>query len=138
MSSSLNAISKPLVLEPAPLLVRSRRRTVANGDSITLVVRRCFQCSAGKSKKLTRRSQFAVMGSPPWGTWPDTRPRSALWQPHSQTATQRTSFREGRAWRGTGELGHHLVPPVGLRTSLSPEAQGTVAHHHRRHCHRAA
>ena len=47
----LNAISSPLVLEPAPLVARSRKRTVANGDSITLVVRRCFQCSAGNSKK---------------------------------------------------------------------------------------
>jgi hypothetical protein len=49
MSSSLNAISNPLVLEPAPLVARSRKRTVAKGDSMTLVVRRCFQCSAGKS-----------------------------------------------------------------------------------------
>jgi len=57
MSSSLKAINSPLVLEPAPLVARSRKRTVANGDSITLVVRRCFQCSAGKSKKPTRRSQ---------------------------------------------------------------------------------
>src|ERR1019366_9109240 len=38
MSSSLNAISRPLVLEPAPRVARSRSRTVANGDSITLVV----------------------------------------------------------------------------------------------------
>jgi hypothetical protein len=60
MSSNLNAISNPLVLEPAPLVARSRSRTVANGDSMTLVVRRCFQCSAGKSKKVTRRSQWAA------------------------------------------------------------------------------
>ena len=45
MSSSSNAISSPLVREPAPLVARSRSRTVANGDSITLVVRRCFQCA---------------------------------------------------------------------------------------------
>jgi hypothetical protein len=38
MSSSLKAISKPLVLEPAPLVARSRKRTVAKGDSMTLVV----------------------------------------------------------------------------------------------------
>src|ERR1035437_7547086 len=63
MSSSLNAISRPLVLEPAPRVARSRSRTVANGDSITLVVRRCFQCSAGKSKKVTSRSQLAVSDS---------------------------------------------------------------------------
>ncbi len=34
MPSSLNAISGPLLLEPAPLVARSRKRTVANGDSI--------------------------------------------------------------------------------------------------------
>src|SRR5580704_1657122 len=44
MSSSLKAISSPLALEPAPVVVRSRSRTVTNGDSITLVVRRCFHC----------------------------------------------------------------------------------------------
>jgi len=52
-----------LVLEPAPLVTRSRKRTVAKAGSITLVVRRCFQCSAGKSKKLTKRSQFAASDS---------------------------------------------------------------------------
>jgi hypothetical protein len=57
ISSSLKAINSPLVLELAPLVARSRSRTVANGDSIALVVRGCFQCSAGKSKKLTSRSQ---------------------------------------------------------------------------------
>ena len=36
MSSSLNAISRPLDLEPAPLVARSRSRTVANGDSMEL------------------------------------------------------------------------------------------------------
>jgi hypothetical protein len=35
MSSSLNAISSPLVLEPAPLVARSRKRTVAKGDSMS-------------------------------------------------------------------------------------------------------
>src|SRR6202023_2418161 len=67
ISSSLNAISSPLVLEPAPLVARSRKRTVANGDSITLVVRRCFQCSAGKSKKVIRRSHLAVSDSTAFG-----------------------------------------------------------------------
>ena len=42
---------------------RSRKRTVTNADSITLVVRRCFQCSAGNSKKLINRSQLAVSDS---------------------------------------------------------------------------
>jgi len=56
----LNAISKPLVLEPTPLVARARSRTVANGDSMTLVVRRC---SAGKSKNVTRRSQLATSNS---------------------------------------------------------------------------
>jgi len=45
------------VREPAPLVTRVRRRTVENGDSTTLVVRRCFQCSAGKSKNV---SSFVV------------------------------------------------------------------------------
>src|ERR1019366_9390703 len=52
MSSSLNAISRPLVLEPAPRVARSRSRTVANGDSITLVVRRCFQNAASDPRQL--------------------------------------------------------------------------------------
>src|SRR5262245_52522363 len=46
-SSSLNAIVKPAVREPAPFVTRSRNRTVANVDSIGFVVRRCFQWSAG-------------------------------------------------------------------------------------------
>ena len=48
MSSSLYAISRPFVRDPAPLVTRCRNRTVANGDSITFVVRRCVghQCSA--------------------------------------------------------------------------------------------
>ena len=36
MSSGLNAISRPLVRESAPLVARSRDRTVANADSTTL------------------------------------------------------------------------------------------------------
>lgn len=44
------------VREPAPFVTRWRSRTVANGDSITLDVRRCFQCSAGKSKKVRSTS----------------------------------------------------------------------------------
>ena len=39
--------------EPAPFVTRWRSRTVANGDSMTFDVRRCFQCSAGKSKKVS-------------------------------------------------------------------------------------
>jgi hypothetical protein len=63
MASSLKAMSNPLVRDPAPLVARSRSRTVANADSITLVVRKCFQCSAGKSKKVVRRSQCAASDS---------------------------------------------------------------------------
>jgi hypothetical protein len=55
--------ARPLVLEPPPLVTRSHKRTVANADSNTLVVRKCFQCSAGNSKKRTRRSHFAVSDS---------------------------------------------------------------------------
>ena len=46
----------PLVLAPAPFVTRWRSRTVANGDSITLEVRRCVQCGAGKSKKVSSAS----------------------------------------------------------------------------------
>jgi hypothetical protein len=38
------------VRDPAPFVTRWRSRTVAHGDSITFDVRRCFQCSAEKSK----------------------------------------------------------------------------------------
>src|SRR5262249_52570184 len=47
---------RPFVLDPAPFVTRWRRRTVANGDSITFEVLRCFQCAAGKSKKVSRTS----------------------------------------------------------------------------------
>lgn len=52
----LYAISSALVLDPAPFVTCCRRRTVANGDSITFDVRRCFQCSAGKSKNVSSTS----------------------------------------------------------------------------------
>ena len=40
---------KVAVLDPQPLVRRVRCRTVANVDSMGLVVRRWIQCSAGKS-----------------------------------------------------------------------------------------
>ena len=51
----------------APFVTRWRRRTVAKGDSMTFVVRRCTQCSAGKSKKASnsassRRSEATAFG----------------------------------------------------------------------------
>src|SRR5262245_26223499 len=42
--------------EPAPFVTRWRNLTIANGDSITFEVRRRFQCSAGKSKKVSSAS----------------------------------------------------------------------------------
>ena len=42
-------IASAAARDPARRVTLVRSRTVANGDSITLVVRRCFQCSAGKS-----------------------------------------------------------------------------------------
>jgi hypothetical protein len=42
---------------------------------------------------------------PPWGTWPDTRPQSALWRPRNLTAAPRTSSRAMRAWRGNANAG---------------------------------
>ena len=56
MSRSLYAIRSPFVRDPAPLVTRWRSRTVANGGSITFDVRRCFQCSAGKSKNVSSTS----------------------------------------------------------------------------------
>jgi hypothetical protein len=53
----LKAIVIAFNRDPAPFVTRCRRRTVANGDSTTLLVRRCFQCSAGKSKKVSSFSQ---------------------------------------------------------------------------------
>jgi hypothetical protein len=94
-----------LVLEPAPLVARSRKRTVAKGDSMTLVVRKCFQCSAGKSNKVTRRSQLATSDSTALDTWPDTPLGNATLQPRSRRATQRTSSRAGRAWQEAEGVG---------------------------------
>jgi hypothetical protein len=54
MSSSLKAIRSPFVRDPAPFVTRWRSRTVANGDSITFDVHRCFQCSTGKSKNVNQ------------------------------------------------------------------------------------
>jgi len=42
-------MASPAALEPAPFVTRLRSFTVAKVDSIGLVVRRCFQWSAGKS-----------------------------------------------------------------------------------------
>jgi hypothetical protein len=52
MTNNLYAIKNPLVREPAPFVTRCRNRTVLNGDSTGLVVRRWIQCSAGKSKNV--------------------------------------------------------------------------------------
>lgn len=57
MARSLNAIISPFVRLPAHLVTRWRSRTVANADLIGFVVGRCFQCSAGSSKKLRSRSR---------------------------------------------------------------------------------
>ena len=46
-SMSLNAIAPPAAREPGLLVTRWRSRTVAEVDSIGLVVRRWIQCSAG-------------------------------------------------------------------------------------------
>lgn len=50
-SSSLKAISRAFVGEPAPLVTR-----VAKVDSIALAARKCCQCSVRKAKKLSRQS----------------------------------------------------------------------------------
>lgn len=61
MARSLNAIIKPFVRLPAPVVTRWRNRTVANADSIGFVVRKCFQCSAGKMKKLSGELEFEAL-----------------------------------------------------------------------------
>src|SRR5687767_5298057 len=49
LRASLNAMARPASRLPGPLVRYVRRRTVANVLSIGLLVRRCPQCSAGKS-----------------------------------------------------------------------------------------
>ena len=49
---SLKAIASPAALDPAPLVVRVRSRTVAKADSIALDVRRWIQWAVGQSKKV--------------------------------------------------------------------------------------
>ena len=46
---SLNTLASMVVRDKQPRVLFVRQRTVANVDSIGLVVRRCPQCSAGKS-----------------------------------------------------------------------------------------
>ena len=46
-SISLKAIARAAALDPRPLVTLVRSLTVANVDSIGLVVRRCTQCLAG-------------------------------------------------------------------------------------------
>src|SRR5436190_21373441 len=48
-SASLKIMASAVLFERHPLERTVRWRTVANELSMTLVVRRCFQCSAGKS-----------------------------------------------------------------------------------------
>ena len=60
-SISLNAIASPAAREPGPLVTLVRWRTVAKVDSIGLLVRRCTQCSAGKSKKASSSSASSVI-----------------------------------------------------------------------------
>src|SRR6266540_6796924 len=58
--SSLNTIASPLSLVPGPLVTLVLALTGANELSIGLVVLRCTQCSAGKSKKHSSRSASPV------------------------------------------------------------------------------
>jgi hypothetical protein len=48
----LKTIIRQAVRLPLPLVLRCRKRTMAIVLSIGLVVRICFQCSAGKSEKV--------------------------------------------------------------------------------------
>jgi hypothetical protein len=55
-SSSLNTIASPASLLPGPLVTRVLARTGEKVDSMGFVVRRCSQCSAGKSKNASSAS----------------------------------------------------------------------------------
>jgi hypothetical protein len=57
---SLKTIVRHAIRLPEPFVFRVRSRTVAKVDSIEFVVRRCTQCSAGKSWNVrsTSRSFF--------------------------------------------------------------------------------
>ena len=46
-SMSLKAMAMPAAFDPGPFVILLRFRTVANVDSIGLVVRKWIQCSAG-------------------------------------------------------------------------------------------
>src|SRR5918995_5699363 len=60
-SSSLNTIASPASLLPGPLVTLVLARTGEKVDSMGLVVRRCSQCSAGSSKKVSKASRSSVI-----------------------------------------------------------------------------
>jgi hypothetical protein len=53
-------MASAVLFERHPFERTVRWRTVANELSMTLVVRRCFQCSAGKSKKTSSASRSLI------------------------------------------------------------------------------
>jgi hypothetical protein len=57
----LEGYRQPAALEPGPLVTRVRSRTDEKVDSIGLLVFRCSQCSAGKSKKHSSSSASSVI-----------------------------------------------------------------------------
>src|SRR5262249_22061886 len=59
-SMSLKAMASPAAREPGLLVTLVRWRTVAKVDSIGLAVRRCTQCSAGKSEEARSASAFSA------------------------------------------------------------------------------
>jgi len=50
------------VREPAPLVTRCRSRTVANGDSITFEVRRCFHVFGGEVEEREQHVSVLLQG----------------------------------------------------------------------------
>src|SRR6266704_2200170 len=58
--SSLNTIASPVSLVPGPLVTLVLALTGENELSMGLVVRRCCQCSAGYSKKVSSASWSSV------------------------------------------------------------------------------
>jgi hypothetical protein len=130
------------VRDPAPLVTRWHSRTVANGDSITFDVRRCFQCSAGKSKNVSSTSASfsrvvtafgvlrAVLGGEPLRHLSGL--RTGLGVHHLVERRLHAGLKT--LWQLVEDVAE-LVEPVPLFAGLRPyvphrrpEAEGTVAY----------
>ena len=135
--------------EPAPFVTRCPSRTVANGDSITLLVRRCVQCSAGKSKNVSSAAASfsrVVTGFGHFGPYSPanccTASRACLAGLGVRHLVERGLHAGLEPLREFVEKVAELVKPVPLLTGLrphvahgSPGAERTVAHSDDRRAH---